>query len=253
MKRLVAIPFLFGIVTALGMFLDADSGATYHRVVLIGAALATAVSAFVTTKHFAREDRLFACWSIIGAGYSLAAIRYMLRVITLVTGATFNATMLNAMLILQNVAIAVALFLFVRAWHATGLAAPGSRGAQFLSILGGVAVAVLVGGYPLLRGIATANLDLVLLVSTLGDMVGIALIVPLAMSALAMRGGLLMHTWIYLAASEAAWLTYDIWYSVRPSLALTLPVGRGIEEAIRIVAVLFAFAATVAQRRTIRA
>lgn len=253
MKRLALIPFVFGIVTALGMFLDADTGATYHRVVLIGAALATAISAFVTTKHFAREDRLFACWLLVGAGYSLAAIRYVLRVITLVTGAAFNPTLLNVMLILQNVAIAVALFLFVRAWRATGLAAPGSRGAQLLSILGGVAIAVLVGGYPLIRGIATANVDLVLFVSTLGDMVGIALIVPLAMSALAMRGGLLMHTWIYLAASEVAWLLYDIWYAVRPSLTLTLPVGRGIEEGVRVIAVLFAFAATVAQRRVFTA
>jgi len=253
MNRLAVIPFVFGIITALGMFLDPDSGAMYHRVVLIAAALVTAGSAFLTMARFTREDRLYACWLLIGAGYSLAGIRYVLRVVTLASGATFNQSMLNAMLILQNLAIAIALWLFVRAWRTTGLAAPGSRAAQILSIAGGVAVALAVGGFPLARGIATANADLVLLVSTLGDMVGIALIVPLTMSALALRGGLLMHTWVYLAASEAAWLTYDIWYSVRASLSLPLTVGRGIEEGIRIVAVLFAFAATVAQRRAIRA
>jgi hypothetical protein len=253
MKRLAAIPFVFGVIAASGMFFDPDSGAIYHRVVLILVALATAISAFMTTRRFAREDRLFACWLLIGAGYSVAGLRYALRVITLLSGVTFNQTFLNATLIVQNVAIAVALWLFVRAWRATGLSAPGSRSAQFLSIVAGVAIAVLVGGFPLIRGIASANADLVLLVSTLGDMVGIALIVPLAMSALAMRGGLLMHTWVYLAASEAVWLLYDIWYAIRPSLPLTLPVGRGIEEGIRVVAILFAFAATVAQRRAIRA
>lgn len=252
MKQLAVIPFVFALVTAAGMFLEPDAGATYHRVVLIGAAFATALSAYMTMAKFAREDRLHACWLLIGAGYSLAGVRYILRVITLVTGTTFNQTMLDVMLILQNVAIAAALWLFVRAWRATGLVAPGSRATQVLSIAAGVAIAIVVGGYPLARGIANANADLVLLVSTLGDMVGLALIVPLMMSALAMRGGLLMHTWVFLAASEVAWLCYDLWYAFRPGLPLTLPVGRGIEEAVRVVAVLFAFAATVAQRRAIR-
>ena len=48
-----------------------------------------------------------------------------------------------------------------------------------------------------------------------GDMIGIALIVPLAMPALAMRGGLLMHTWLALAASEVFWLLYDVWVGTR--------------------------------------
>ena len=253
MRKLALVPFLFALVTAAGMFLDADRGAMYHRVVLIAVAGATAASAFLTMSRFAREDRLHACWMLVGAGYGLAATRYILRVISLLTGAVFNQTMLNAMLILQNVAIAVALFLFVRAWRATGLAAPGSRMTQILWTAIGIIIAVVVGGYPLLRGIANANADLVLMVSTLGDMVGLALIVPLTMSALAMRGGLLMHTWIYLAASEVAWLCYDLWYAFRPGMALSLEVGRGVEEAIRVVAILFAFAATVAQRRAMRA
>lgn len=253
MKRLAFIPFLAGIIAALGMLLETSTGATYHRVVLILVALATALSAFLTARYFAREDRLFACWFLIGAGYSLAAIRYVLRVITLLSGMTFNQHMLNTMLILQNAAIAIALFLFVRAWQATGLAAPGSRLTRTLSILAGILVAIVVGGYPLARGLASAtSADLVLFVSTLGDMVGIALIVPLALSALAMRGGLLMHTWIYLAASEAVWLVYDIWYALRPAVLAPNTV-RGIEEGIRVVAIMFAFAATVAQRRAIRA
>jgi hypothetical protein len=252
MKRLAFIPFLVGIIAVLGMLLETSSGSIYHRVVLILVALTTACSAFVTARYFAREDRLFACWSLIGAGYSLSAIRYVLRVITMLSGTTFNQTMLNAMLIFQNLAIAIALFLFVRAWQATGLAAPGSRATRTLSIVAGIVVAIVVGGYPLARGFANASTDVVLFVSTLGDMVGIALIVPLALSALAMRGGLLMHTWVYLAASEAVWLVYDIWYAVRPSM-LPPNTVRGIEEGIRVVAILVAFAATVAQRRAIRA
>jgi hypothetical protein len=253
MKWLAVIPFVFGVVAAMGMFFAPDDGALYHRIVLIGAVGATAISSFFTMRRFAREDRLYFCWLLIGAGYSVAGTRYILRVITILTGTTFNATMLNGMLILQNVCIAFALWLFVSTWRATGLAVPGSRMAQTLSIAAGVVVAVVIGGYPLLKGIETASADTVLLISTLGDMVGIALIVPLMMPALALRGGSLMHTWVYLALSEVGWLAYDIWYALRPALGLELTTGRGIEEGIRVIAILFAFAASAAQRRAIRA
>jgi hypothetical protein len=152
----------------------------------------------------------------------------------------------STLAILQNVFVAVALLLFVLAWRATGLTAPVSTTAQTLSILAGVAVAVLVGGYPLIKALTTANADPIALVSTLGDIVGLSLIVPLALPALAMRGGLLMHTWVYLAGSEVAWLLYDLWGAVQPK-------STPILEAFRLAAVLLAFIATVAQRRAMQA
>ena len=65
------------------------------------------------------------------------------------------------------------------------------------------------------------------------DIVGLSLIVPLALSAFAMRGGLLMHTWIYLAASEVAWLLYDVWWALQPPVATN--VGTSIMEAVDVV------------------
>jgi hypothetical protein len=107
-------------------------------------------------------------------------------------------------------------------------------------------VAVLVGGYPLMKALTTTNADPVLLVSTLGDIVGLSLIVPLALPAMAMRGGLLMHTWIYLALSEVAWLLYDVWWALDLGAAPVL-------EGFRVAAILLAFIATTAQRRAMRA
>jgi hypothetical protein len=253
MKRLILIPFIGGLIASAGMWLPEQQALVYHRSVLIVAALATAFAAFAAARMFERDDRLFWSWSMIGAGYLVAALRYGFRLYTLLFGGGItNRTLLNSLLILQNVLIAVALLLFVLAWRATGLATPGSRSAQFASIMLGIAVAVLVGGYPLMRGIATAQTDLVLLVSTLGDMVGIALMVPLLMPALALRGGLLMHTWAYLAATEGAWLLYDIWYATKESFGLATGTARGIEEGIRVIAILFALSAAVAQRRAVR-
>jgi hypothetical protein len=252
MKPLIVIPFAGAVLAALGMLFVADTGATYHRAVLIAIALVTAVSAFVTAARFSRGDRLLLCWLLVGCGYGLAAARYVMRLVTILWPAVvFNQTMLDAMLVIQNVLIAVSLLLFVRVWRATGLAVPGSSGARAVSILVGIAVAIVVGGYPLMKGIHGASTDLVLLVSTLGDMVGIALIVPLAMPALALRGGVLMHTWVFLAASEASWLLYDVWYALRVTYGFGLRSGRGVEEGIRALAILFALVASMAQRRAI--
>lgn len=253
MKRLAFIPFLGGLLVAGGMLLAEPNASRFYRAALITAALLTAGSAFLTTHLFARSDKLYLAWLLIGSGYALAAIRYSLRLLTMFGGPELlGRTPLDVMLILQNVVIAVALWLFVASWRATGLAMPFSSGAKTGWTLLGIGAAVVVGGYPLVQGFLTAKADTVLLVSTLGDMVGIAFIVPLAMSALAMRGGLLMHTWLYLAACEAFWLLYDVWLALRTTLGIDAPLGPGIEQVIRVVAILFAFVATVAQRRALR-
>lgn len=244
MKRLTVLPFVLGAIAALAIAMPENRAAIFSRALLILVALATAGSAYLTMRRFAPGDPLYVTWGLLGAGYALAAVRYSLRLISLIEpSVTYPRPLTDTMLIVQNVLVAASLFLFVRAWRATGLANPGSRAAQVGGTLAGIAVAVVVGGYPLLHGIQTAKADLVLLVSTLGDMVGIALIVPLMMSALALRGGLLMHTWIYLAASEAVWLLYDIWYATGTTTGL---------EAIRVVAIGFAMIASMAQRRALR-
>jgi hypothetical protein len=247
LSRLAYLPFAFGALAAIGLALDEPAAARFYRALLIFVALLTAVGAFIATSRFAPGDTLFASWLFVGIGYSLSALRYSLRLFVMIRGGgdLLPRSVLDALLIAQNVAIAVALLMFVRAWRATGLAhaSPGW-------IVAGIAIAVLVGGYPLVQGFQTRGADTVLLISTLGDVVGIALIVPLAFSALALRGGLLMHTWLYLALCEFFWLLYDVWLAVRED-AVSVRAGTSIEQMIRVTAIMFAFIATVAQRRAV--
>lgn len=231
--------------------MDPTLAPRYHRLLLVLALVATGVSGFVTAAKFSHGDRLLKSWLFLGLGYSLSAVRHATRL-----AGYFDSSIVlpdavsNVLVIAQNVAIALALLLFVLAWRATGLTAPISRGAQMASTIAGIAVAVIVGGYPLVKALTSAEPNPVLLISTAGDIVGLSLIVPLMLSALAMRGGLLMHTWVYLAASEMAWLLYDVWWALEPRVAPN--VSTAILEAMRLVAVLFAFIATVAQRRAMR-
>lgn len=230
-----------------GYYFDAETAAKFHRFLLVLAVLFTCFSAFVTSAKFSTGDRLLVCWLFVGAGYFLSMIRHGVRLYAYLDPTIGLPPVVNTTLaILQNLFIALALLLFVLAWRATGLTAPVSKTAQTLSILVGIAIAVVVGGYPLVDAFRNQNADPIQLISTLGDIVGLSLIVPLALPALAMRGGLLMHTWIYLAASEVAWLLYDLWWAVQPKATPVL-------EAFRIAAVLFALIATRAQRRAMRA
>ena len=246
MKRLIIIPFVCAAIAAFGMVLDASSAAMFYRGVLIAAAFVTALSAFITTSKFVFGDKLYASWLFVGIGYTLSTIRYSLRLAAMIRGGgdLLPRTALDAMLVLQNVAIAVALLMFVLAWRSTGLA---SGGWGLIAV--GILIALLIGGYALYKGYETRSADAVLLISTLGDVVGIALIVPLAISARALRGGLLMHTWLYLALCEFFWMLYDIWLAVRERLGVSPRAGTGVEQMIRVAAIMFAFIATVAQRR----
>jgi len=233
--------------------MDDPSAALYYRAVLIVVALFTAFSALATAARFEWGEKLFFCWTAFGAGYLLAAIRYALRLAALLMPRlVLSRPVLDGMLILQNVLIALSLWMFVSAWRGTGLTAPVSRSTQTASVIGGMIVALAVGGFPLMRGIAMAGADSVLIISTLGDIVGIALIIPLIFPALALRGGLLMHTWLYLALCEAMWLMYDLWLALRPTLGVSVTVATGVEQIIRIIAIGFAFIASAAHRRAIR-
>lgn len=246
MKRLIIIPFVCAAIAGVGMALD--DPARFYRVVLIAAALVTAASAFITTSKFVFGDKLYVSWLFVGIGYTLSTIRYSLRLAAMIRGGgdLLPRTALDALLILQNLAIAIALLMFVLAWKSTGLTAGQSR-AGLIAL--GIVAALVVGGYPLFQGFQTRGADTVLLISTMGDVVGMALIIPLVISALALRGGLLMHTWLYLALCETFWMLYDVWLAVRDSLGVGARVGTGIEQMIRVAAIMFAFIATVAQRR----
>ncbi len=96
-------------------------------------------------------------------------------------------------------------------------------------------------------------IDLVVFYHRTSWVTTIALIVPLMMPALALRGGLLMPTWASLAASEFAWLLYDIWLALKPAMLVPPRIETMFEEIFRIVAILFACSAAIAQRRAARA
>jgi hypothetical protein len=108
-----------------------------------------------------------------------------------------------------NVCCVAGLALFARVWHGTGLTPPWRGRITLVAFALGVAA----GGLPVWRDvhmIASGQLIRVGgLASSLGDIASITLMGPVLVTAIAMRGGLLVWPWTILTVSSIAWLLFD--------------------------------------------
>jgi hypothetical protein len=249
MKLWSLLPWLCGAALLAGLVTPQQSALVFYRSLLLAAVTVATIGAFSAARSFERGDALFTTWAVLAAGYLLLFIRYVLRLLVTLNIIQLPTMLDRALLILHNIAVPVALWLFVRTWRRTGLAGPMSSGASIAATLAGIVVAIAVGAYPVLNGMH--NTDPAVLISTLGDMVSIALIVPLLLPALGMRGGLLMYTWLYLAVAQIVWLMYDVWAVTRTSSNLTAPWTLALDQALRAVAIMYILSAAAAQRRAI--
>ena len=250
MKMRSVLPWLGGALLLGGAAMSTAAAPIYYRSILLVIVLLAAGATTTAALKFERGDLLFTTWSVLAAGYVILAIRYAMRLaVTLHVMAQIPTMFDRVLLIVHNLAVPIALWLFVRAWRATGLAGPMSPAANAGWTIAGFVVAVAIGAWPVMQGLHAD--DPSVLVSTLGDMISIALIVPLLIPALGMRGGLLMYTWLYLALAQVAWLMYDIWSFARPRTGIDNAWGMAIDQALRGVALLYVFSAAAAQRRAI--
>lgn len=249
MKFWSVLPWLCGALLLAGPALSQTDALVFYRSMLLIAVLVATTGTIAAARAFERGDELFTTWAVLATGYVLLSIRYVMRLLVTIHLMEMPAMFDRVILIAHNVAVPVALYLFVRAWRATGLAGPMSRAATAGSTIAGFAVAIAVGAYPVFTGLHAS--DPAVLISTLGDMVSIALIVPLLLPALGLRGGLLMYTWLYLALAQIVWLMYDIWAVARVRTGMTSPWGLAVDQALRAVAIIYVLSAAAAQRRAL--
>jgi hypothetical protein len=241
------LPWLCGALLLAGPFAPDAAALVYYRSMLLIAVLVATAGSIAAARTFQPGDGLFTTWACLASGYVLLTVRYVVRLLVTLHVMQLPVMFDRVVLIIHNAAVPIALWLFVRSWRKTGLTGSMSRGAMIASTIGGIVVALAIGAFPVIRGLN--NTDPALLVSTLGDMVSIALIVPLLLPALDLRGGLLMYTWLYLAVAQVVWLMYDIWSVSRTSIGVPTAWGLAIDQALRVVALLYIFSAAAAQRR----
>jgi hypothetical protein len=207
---------------------------------------------------FERGEYMRRAWLLNGGCYVVLLVRDAVRFAIGFEGSVGGVQMSavsGGLVAIANTSAVVGTYFLARAWSTAGLEPPGTRATR-AAVLGGAAVIALaicgsdlyIDGGALLRG------DLGTLhgvASDIGDIVGLVLLAPVLLTALAMRGGVLTWPWGLLTASLVFWLLYDCASTFDhfvPGHAAAIVFAR---ESLRALASVCEFSAGVAQRRVI--
>jgi len=204
-----------------------------------------------TAAGFAPGDYLRRAWILLGAVYAMLAAVQILPVdrIGLVAVVLIS-------LALNGLGVA-ALVHFALAHRVAGLVI-GSRRRNLAVFLGVLAVALVIDGWPVfdtVRRLEHGDMTAAMyVISSVGDLAALLLIAPIFLTALALRGGLLIWPWALLGASTLCWLVVD----AEALLAKLLPgVAEGSlafwSNGWEMLACFLALGAAEAQRRLTRA
>jgi hypothetical protein len=230
----------------------AERLAFYRWEILVVKALATA-GCLWAAFGFRRGDYLQRAWLFLGASYFLLLVIDLFFAPPAHTGATGLTPAVmrvrGAIILVSNASAVVGTFMLARAWSAAGLERPESAlTRRLLTIIVAALVLSVVGQsiYVDVRDLAGGNLQgFAGLASDVGDLVTLLLIVPVLLTALALRGGVLAWAWLLVAATQLSWLLYDAAGTVGFALHVET---RPFEELFRTWACTLAFVSGIAQR-----
>jgi hypothetical protein len=221
---------------------------------------AAGAGCFAAASAFARGDYLRRAWALMGVCGALLMLKplffgsdapYALRALS-----SSTALARGAITVVANLCVVAGMVLVGRAWRVAGLDLGVSRGARFGVTLLSAAFALAVAGGSAWQS-ARALLDgrlaaLTPLASAAGDVASLMALAPVAMTALALRGGALAWPWGALALSTLGWLLFDGIAVSTELLGARIPMGHAFEEALRVFACASTLAAGLLQRAAIR-
>jgi hypothetical protein len=152
-----------------------------------------------------------------------------------------------------NASAVVGMVIFGRVYRTADLTLPGSPLTRRLWTAVAVAVASLILVPALFADVAQIRLGdyhgMAGVASDLGDLICFSVVVPILLTALALRGGLLVWPWALLTACQLGWLLYDV---AGATHFFDRPTARVLEELFRTLACTSAMAAGIAQAWAVR-
>jgi hypothetical protein len=148
----------------------------------------------------------------------------------------------------------VGTWMLARTWRVAGLGGAPAPGGNVL-VGAAVVVALAVTGWPIVTDVRALSggdvFALVPLASDLADGAVVALLAPLASTALALRGGVLRWPWAFLTASGLLWLTFDLAYGGLAVAHVDPARAHVVLEALRALPTLYGFSAGLSQRNVL--
>jgi hypothetical protein len=244
----ISIAVTWGAPDASRTMVDLVQNELVKVVALVGLTVATFV--------FERGDYLRRGWGLNALCYALLLVHD--ASLLLAPGAPTAAVqaLRTILIVLANLVAVLGTVTLARAWHVAGLAPPGSTIARGLVIAVAIGAACVFAGPSLLLDLkATFGGDpgsAWKAASDLGDLVSLPLVAPVALTALAVRGGMLRWPWVLFTASLLGWLLYDAFATLPDLVHVEAETCLKFAEHFRVLAGAAACAAGLAQWRAAR-
>jgi hypothetical protein len=214
------------------------------------------VGSFAAAFAFERGDYLRRAWLLGGLCYLLLLVSDAADW-SAIAGALPGRRLELAhggLAVAANAASVWGTWMLARAWSVAGIDERASRGRVALFAAAAV-LSLAITGWPLVydvRVLAGGEFGAAVSISSdLGDTICLALVAPVLLTALALRGGLLRWPWGLLTASGVAWIAYDGVSGVTDALGLDGAGWLVSTEVWRALACGFVFSAGLAQRYSI--
>ncbi len=156
--------------------------------------------------------------------------------------------------IVANFSSIAGVYMFASAWKVAELSLPGSDWLRWFTCLMATVLALMIVGPGIVTSIQNVfmgeklGMSLMGIGSSFGDIVSLALLAPLVLTAVMLRGGILSWPWIFVTSSTVCWLAFDFAVTLATPMGFdprTVDVFYGVTQCL---ASGFAFSAGMAQR-----
>jgi hypothetical protein len=211
------------------------------------------LGSIIAARSFARGEHLRRAWLLNGSCYAFLLLRDLLFSVWIARDSGEPSQYLEAAIILiANAGAVTGVWMLSRTWKVAGIDLPWSPVQQQAVRWLGIIVGFIIAGPSLwfsIQGALSGEVRaIVYAVSSAGDICSMALIVPVLLTTLALRGGLLIWPWGLMTASQFGWLIYDATITMRLFVHMEPPTATMWSEMARAVACSYCFAAGLAQR-----
>ncbi len=246
-----------GVVLGIAGVDDVALRATLVKVEIEGVKVLALLGCVAAATAFERGEYLRRAWWLTGLCYALLVTRDLTFAPAALGMAVLDAGtayVQSALVLVANLSAVVGTFMIARAWKVAGLELPGSRIAQGLVVGASVLIALTLTGPSTwidVRRLGAGDMGaLVSLASDAGDILSLCLIAPVLLTAIALRGGLLLWPWALFTASMLSWLLFDAAATMvgHSAAALDSAGHHVVTEAFRALACCYGFSAGLAQR-----
>ena len=240
---LAAAPIALAIL-AFAVLEAVDLSPAGYRVLGVFIRAIGAAGCFIAAAQFDRADYLRRAWTFYGLGFVFLLINAVVFGAASRTGAqeagTTTALLRGLLVITANTFTVIGTVMVARAWQKAGLSLTVSSAARTGVFIGSLVLGLGVVGSSLLRDLGAlfdGRLDAIARVaSDLGDIVTLAVLGPILLTALALRGGSLAWPWSLIVLGTLGWLFVDATVMMGGLLNVQRENLRPLEETFRILA-----------------